>query len=123
MPYFKLQPSDQSEIDSSTFISKARSALAYYETNVVGNNSINALYYLADDGNIYDNNDGGSMQQNPAHIIEFVAATAAIDFMNNDYSGKHLNLEFGIQDINDNDGVTFEKFYPDTEDMLMKPMT
>lgn len=123
LPYFKLKSSDQSEIDSSTFISKARSALAYYETNVVGNNSINALYYLADDGNIYDNNDGGSMQQNPAHIIEFVAATAAIDFMNKDYLGKHLNLEFGIQDINDNDGVTFEKFYPETEGMLMKPMT
>lgn len=123
LPYFKLQPSEQSEIDSTTFISKARSALAYYETNVVGNDSINALYYLADDGNIYDNNDGGSMQQNPAHIIEFVAATAAIDFMNKDYAGKHMNLEFGIQDINDNDGVTFGKFYPDTEGILMKPMT
>lgn len=123
LPYFKLQPSDQSEIDSSTFISKARSALAYYETNVVGNDSINALYYLADDGNIYDNNDGGSMQQNPAHIIEFVAATAAINFMNKDYSDKHMNLEFGIKDVNDNDGITFGKFYPDTEGMLMKPMT
>lgn len=123
LPYFKLQPSEQSEIDSSTFISKARSALAYYETNVVGNNSINALYYLADDGNIYENNDGGSMQQNPAHIIEFVAATAAINFMNKDYSGRHMNLEFGIQDINDNDGVTFGKFYPETSGLLMKPMT
>ncbi len=123
LPYFKLQPSEQSEIDSSTFISKARSALAYYETNVVGNDSINALYYLADDGNIYENNDGGSMQQNPAHIIEFVAATAAINFMNKDYSGRHMNLEFGIQDINDNDGVTFGKFYPETSGLLMKPMT
>lgn len=123
LPYFKLQPSEQSEIDSSTFISKARSALAYYETNVVGNNSINALYYLADDGNIYENNDGGSMQQNPAHIIEFVAATAAINFMNNNYSGRYMNLEFGIQDINDNDGVTFGKFYSETSGLLMKPMT
>ncbi len=123
LPYFKLQPSDQSEIDSTTFISKARSALAYYETNVVGNDSINALYYLADDGNTYDNNDGGSMQQNPAHIIEFIAATAAVNFMNKDYSGKHLNLEFGIQDIKDNDGVTFGKFYSETEGLLIKPMT
>lgn len=123
LPYFKLQPSEESEIDSSTFISKARSALAYYETNVVGNQSINALYYLADDGDIYDNNDGGSLQQNPAHIIELVAATAAINFMNNDYSGRHLNLEFGIRDIDDNDAVTFGKFYPETEGLLMKPMT
>ena len=123
LPYFKLQPSDESEIDSSTFISKARSALAYYETNVFGNESINALYYLADDGNIYENNDGGNMQQNPAHIIELVAATAAINFMNTDYLDRHLNFEFGIRDINNNDAVTFGKFYPDTEGLLMKPMT
>lgn len=123
LPYFKLEPSDESEIDSSTFISKARSALAYYETNVVGNQSINAMYYLADDGDIYENNDGGCQQQNPAHIIELLAATAAINFMNNDYADRHMNLEFGIRDISDNAGVTFGKFYPDTEGLLMKPMT
>ena len=123
LPYFKLQPSEESEIDSSTFISKARSALAYYETNVVGNQSINALYYLADAGDIYENNDGGCQQQNPAHIIELVAASAAVTFMNNDYEGRHVNLEFGIRDINDNDAVTFGKFYPETEGLLMKPMT
>lgn len=123
LPYFKLQPPEESEINSSTFISKARSALAYYETNVVGNNSINALYYLADDGNIYENNDGGSSQQNPAHIIELIAATAAINFSNGDFTDKHLNLEFGIRDIDDNDAVTFGKFYPGTESLLMKPMT
>lgn len=123
LPYFKLKPSTESEIDSSTFISKARAALAYYETNVVGNKSINALYYLADDGDIYENYDGGCLQQNPAHIIEVIAATAAINFMNTDYSGKSMNLEFGIRDINDNDGVTFGNFYPETEYLLMKPMT
>lgn len=123
LPYFKLQPSDESEIDSSTFISKARSALAYYETNVVGNKSINALYYLADDGDIYDNNDGGCLQQNPAHIIELVAATAAVNFMNTDYTDRNMNLEFGIRDIDDNDSVTFGKFYPETEGLLIKPMT
>lgn len=123
LPYFKLQPSDESEIDSSTFISKARSALAYYETNVVGNNSINALYYLSDDGDIYENNDGGCQQQNPANIIEFIAATAAINFMNNDFADRHVNLEFGIRDIDDNDAVTFGKFYPETEGLLIKPLT
>ena len=123
LPYFKLEPSDESEIDSSTFISKARSALAYYETNVVGNQSINAMYYLADDGDIYENNDGGCQQQNPAHIIELLAATAAINFMNNDYADRHMNFEFGIRDISDNAGVTFGKFFPDTEGLLMKPMT
>lgn len=123
LPYFKLQPSDESEIDSSTFISKARSALAYYETNVVGNSSINALYYLADDGNIYENHDGGNLQENPAHIIELIAATAAINFMKTDFTDQHLNFEFGIKNINDNDGVTFSKFHSDTESLLTKPMT
>ena len=123
LPYFKLQPSEESEIDSSTFISKARSALAYYENNVVGNESINALYYLADDGDIYENNDGGSMQQNPAHIIELIAATSAINFMNTDYTDQHLNLEFGIRDISEHAAVTFGKFHPETEGLLMKPMT
>ena len=123
LPYFKLQPPIVSEIDSSTFISKARSALAYYENNVVGNKLINALYYLADDGDIYENNDGGSLQQNPAHIIELIAATAAINFMNTDFTDKYLNLEFGIRDISDTAAVTFGKFYPETEGLLMKPMT
>jgi len=123
LPYFKLKPSDESEIDSSTFISKARSALAYYEKNVVGNKSINALYYLADDGNTYDNNEGGDKQENPAHIIELLAATAAINFMNTDYEDKYMNLEFGIHDIQGNQAVTFGEFYPETEGMLMKPMT
>lgn len=123
LPYFKLKPSDESEIDSSTFISKARSALAYYEKNVVGNKSINALYYLADDGNTYDNNEGGDKQENPAHIIELLAATAAINFMNTNYGNKYMNLEFGIHDIQGNQAVTFGEFYPDTEGMLMKPMT
>lgn len=34
LPYFKLKPSDESEIDSSSFISKTKSALAYYEDNI-----------------------------------------------------------------------------------------
>jgi hypothetical protein len=34
LPYFKLKSDDESEIDSSTFISKTKSALAYYENNI-----------------------------------------------------------------------------------------
>ena len=48
LPYFKLKNDDESEIDSSTFISKTKSALAYYENNVSKNKSIDALYFLAD---------------------------------------------------------------------------
>lgn len=69
LPYFKLKPSDESEIDSSTFISKTKSALAYYEDNISKNNQINALYYLGDDvQNIYENYEGGVEQKNDAHL-------------------------------------------------------
>lgn len=123
LPYFKLDQSDASEIDSSTFISKARSALAYYEDNVVGNDSINAMYYLADNGDIYENYDGGDLQKNPAHIVELLAATAVVNFANNDFEDRYDNFEFGIKDIDDNDAVTFTKFHPQTEQLLSKPMT
>lgn len=49
LPYFKLDNDQESEIDSSTFISKTKSALAYYENNIIKNGSVNALYFLADD--------------------------------------------------------------------------
>ena len=66
---------------SSTFISKTKSALAYYENNISKNGSIDALYYLADDVvSTYDNHEGGSAQQNAAHLIEFLGATAIVDF-------------------------------------------
>lgn len=72
LPYFKLKSDDASEIDSSTFISKTKSALAYYENNISKNGSIDALYYLADDiTNTYDNHEGGTAQENDAHLIEF----------------------------------------------------
>lgn len=81
LPYFKLKPSDESEIDSSSFISKTKSALAYYEDNISKSNQINALYYLGDNvQNTYENYEGGVEQKNDAHLIEFLAATAIIDF-------------------------------------------
>lgn len=85
LPYFKLKQDDESEIDSSTFISKTKSALAYYENNISKNNTIDALYYLADDvTNTYENHEGGSAQQNAAHLIEFLGATSIVDFSNSE---------------------------------------
>ena len=123
LPYFKLAQSTESEIDSSTFISKTKSALAYYEKNIIDNNSINALYYLADDvTNTYDNNEGGSKQRNDAHLIEFLAATAVADFCNNSYqSGATVNKELGIKDIKG--GVTFSSFDDSLQKLLFAPLT
>lgn len=123
LPYFKLSQNSQSEIDSSTFISKTKSALAYYEKNISGNNQIDALYYLADDiANTYANNEGGVKQQNDAHMIEFLAATAIIDFANTNYqygSGTR-HMEIGLQNVVDE--VTFSSFYRKLHQMLYSPL-
>lgn len=120
LPYFKLKQDEESEIDSSTFISKTKSALAYYENNICRNGSIDALYYLADDvAKTYENHEGGSSQQNDAHLIEFLAATAVIDFSNNTFMGTS-NMELGIKD--EADTVSFQSFYPKMRNMLYSPM-
>lgn len=121
LPYFKLEKSDESEIDSSTFISKTKSALAYYENNISRNNSINALYYLADEvSNIYQNHEGGSMQKNDAHLVEFLAATAIVDFCNKQHPTT-VNKELGLRDLSDS--VTFDSFYEEQQRQLFEPLT
>ena len=125
LPYFKVAQDSDSEIDSSTFISKTKSALAYYEKNISRNNSINALYYLGDDASItYDNNEGGSTQKNAAHLIEFLAATAVIDFSNklHEMPNGTVNKELGLNFENNGD-VTFNSFYDDQQRLLFAPLT
>lgn len=120
LPYFKLQQSVQSEIDSSTFISKTKSALTYYEQNISKNGSIDSLYYLADDvAKTYENHEGGSAQQNDAHLIEFLGATAIVDFSNSKF-GTTSNMELGIKD--DTSVVSFNSFYRRMREMLYNPM-
>lgn len=97
LPYFGVKPDENSKIDKATFISKTKSALNYYDKNVSGTNSINALYYLGDEPNMdYENNEGSFTQKNDAHFLELVAALSVIDFANID-SNKLTNIE-GIAD-------------------------
>lgn len=121
LPYFKLKNDDESEIDSSTFISKTKSALAYYENNISKNKSIDALYFLADNvTNTYENHEGGSAQQNDAHLIEFLAATAIVDFSNKQHANTS-NKELGLKDLINS--VTFDSFYENQKRMLFAPLT
>lgn len=121
LPYFKLKNDDESEIDSSTFISKTKSALAYYENNISKNNSINALYFLADDvTNTYENHEGGSAQKNDAHLVEFLAATAIVDFSNKQHVNTS-NKELGLKDLTGS--VTFDSFYDNQKRLLLAPLT
>lgn len=120
LPYFKLKQDDESEIDSSTFISKTKSALAYYENNISKNNTIDALYYLADDvTNTYENHEGGSAQQNAAYLIEFLGATSIVDFSNSRFETS-ANMELGIKD--DSSVISFSSFYRKMHEMLYLPL-
>ncbi len=121
LPYFKLNPNPDSEIDSSTFISKTKSALAYYEYNISKNGSIDAFYSLADDvSNTYENHEGGSAQQNAAHLIEFLGATAIVDFSNSSFPTPG-NMELGIKEIGG--AISFDALHRGMKDMLYVPMT
>jgi hypothetical protein len=83
LPYFNIENDDKSPIQKSDFISKTKAALYYYKENLTGNNSINALYYVADNyiGKPYKNDPGDNGQKNDAHFIELVSALAVIDFL------------------------------------------
>lgn len=121
LPYFKLETDTASEIDSSTFISKTKSALAYYENNISKNRDINALYFLADDmTNTYENHEGGTAQQNDAHLIEFLAATAIVDFSLKEHPGT-TNKELGLRDLMG--AVTFDSFHEAQKRLLFTPLT
>jgi hypothetical protein len=98
LPYFQVKQDENSQIDSATFVSKARSALAYYERNISKNNEIDTLYYVADNTRTtYDNNEGGTQQKNNAHFVELVSALALIDFASSDKPATAIHKEFGIE--------------------------
>lgn len=83
MPYFNIESDPDSPIRKSDFVSKTKAALKYYRHNVTGNNSLNALYYIADHyhGKAYKNDPGAGGQKNDAHFVELASALAVIDFM------------------------------------------
>ncbi len=122
LPYFNLKQNPNSEIDSTTFISKTKSALAYYDKNISGNNSIDALYYVADDiNNAYDNHVGGVNQTNDAHLVELISALAIVDFVNNvkNRLNPTIHKEFGIKNLqNGSNDVILSDFEKGTEAII-----
>lgn len=129
LPYFKVASDQekQNDINSSTFISKAKSALAYYEKNISDNDQIDALYFLADTpSKVYQYSVGGNTQKNDAHLIEFLAASAIVDFSfkENRPSNEKIkteNYELGIRDITG--PINFTNFYEGLTEYLYMPLT
>lgn len=123
LPYFKVKQNDNSQIDSTTFVSKAKSALAYYDRAISRNNSIDNLYYVADDDTPtpYENCDGGINQKNNAHFVELISALALINFANSQKPAATVHKEFGIEI--DTKNIIFENLGQVTKQELRKPMT
>lgn len=132
MPYFNIEQDDDSPIKRSDFISKTKAALHYYKENVTGNNTVNSMYYIADDfiGSPYQNDPGDNGQKNDAHFIELASALAIIDFMEiqdldletiDGKAVKPIYKEFGIR--KDTDTIKFEDLEDYTEKVLSLPLS
>lgn len=126
LPYFGIKQDENSAIDSSTFIAKTRAALLYYYENISENNSLDYLYYLADEqASMYENCEGGKFQQNDAHLIEFLAALAILDFDSSlePEAGKRretVHKEFGMKEMEDY--IHFSNFDDKTKEIIEKPL-
>lgn len=132
MPYFNIESDPDSPIRKSDFISKTKAALYYYQNNVTGNNSLNALYYIADHyhGKPYKNDPGAGGQRNDAHFVELASALSIIDFMGipdkqlETVNGKAIDpiyREFSIR--NSHETLAFSDLADETERKLVAPLS
>lgn len=120
LPYFGVKKDEESDIEKSTFISKTKAALRYYEHGV--NDSVNSMYYLGDSlVKDYDNNEGGVEQENDAHFIELVSALAVIDFANDSNINTNQVKEFGIE--NESQNIIFNDLADSTKFDILKPVS
>lgn len=130
LPYFTVGTDEKGddEINSATFASKTKSALKYYETNIANNNTIDSLYLLGDiQTQVYKYSVGGKTQRNNAHLIEFMAASAIIDFsfkqaIKENVARQTTSYELGISDCGAG-GVSFSNFGEKLKKMFRKPLT
>ena len=124
LPYFKVSDPEKGEktIDSSTFLSKAKAALSYYQHAIFENKSLDAFYHLGDHSN---NNmpyaEGKGEQKNNAHFLEMSGALAIVDFVD---SIKNLNYsikEFGIEQ--DDQKLNFNSLGGKTKKQINLPLS
>ena len=131
LPYFGVEPEENKPIKKAEFVSKTKAALSYYELNVSGNNSVNALYYIGDDNTKdYKNDPGGEGQRNDAHFIELAAALSIIDFMelpdgvlvtDKKKAKGPLYKDFGIKE--DKETLDFTMLGNTSQDIIKKPLS
>jgi len=133
LPYFTLKNNatngQKVEIQSSSFVSKTKAALSYYEKHLHG---LDMLYYLGDqtESEPYEYAVGGKDQKTPAHFLELIAATSILHFAgtpdNAILQGRGATpnprcMEFGI--AKDEINLTLPDLGPGYADMLGRPLT
>ena len=118
LPYFSLEDPGvtNSDIDSTTFLTKAKSALAYYEDTVQSD----YLYYAGEQTEnwaTYANNE--AEQKDQAHFIELVAASALFDFLGREKQDTNQYMSRAIrQNVSSLDRVSLTEAY----DKIVKPL-
>jgi hypothetical protein len=84
-PYFNVKSAKtgmDDSIQSSTFMTKSKAALYYYEKQL---SRLNVMYNLYDDPkNSFDNNSGGEDQRNAAHWVELMGGYSVLHFIKSD---------------------------------------
>lgn len=124
MPYFNVTDNKKSAINSDKFNSKTEAALTYYSKYLKG--KINCFYQLWDKPlKQYENKEGGAEQQNNAHLVELIGATAIIDFANKpDAAIKSKNkteyFDFGIKQ--EDQTIDIRHFYDNSRQTIMYPL-
>jgi len=131
LPYFNVKAAtDDSLVDSDTFIDKTRAALSYYKTE---DKKLDTLYYIADTKTTtYPHHKGGNSQKNDAHFVELAAAMSILDFVNPALQQKNINRdsigeivrttykEFGISTNND---IGFVNLEDETKNLIINQLS
>lgn len=130
LPYFDLlqynpDNGDTGAIDAGSFNAKTRAALSYYAQVNGINTQINSLYYIGDENHdSYQYNEGEERQQNDAHVVEFVAASAIIDFMTrNTTPQQHNAYEFCIKDARISTNIQLPDFFDCTHALFLNNLS
>lgn len=132
LPYFIVDSAtDDSLVNSDTFIDKSRAALSYYKTE---DKKLDTLYYIADKlTTTYEHHKGGDAQKNDAHFVELAAALAVLDFVNPVKENKniHRNTDNNIErttykEFAINTGaveINFNNLADETKKLLINPLS
>lgn len=123
MPYYNVDSDVNSAINSAIFDTKTKAALSYYADDK-DINSINALYYIADNNQSgsWPNIEGGKNQVTNGHLIELISATAIVDFIyksDNELEAPQC-FEFGAK--SDANPFTIANFSSETKERCIKPL-